>query len=204
VRIAQETGVNRRLWEVYYHQGLIAKSGEKLNDAKELFIKAVKVLENIQSKIVGGEESKQIFNSGEEKVKLYDALIGALIQNSELDLALQYLDRSNNEDLRNQFKQLNVKFTDKSKNDAIAKEKDLKIKLDNIESQLSKEKGNAKSEAKIRTLEATKQIAEEKYIKFVNETFRNKPELSQHFSKSINPIELKTDKNRKKYLNILP
>lgn len=199
LKISDEIGSNKYKWEVLYHKGLIAHQKKQLEEGKKYLIEAVSVLEDLMSKVSGGDEARKKFAAGDEKIKLYDALIGLLIEKGEIELAQKFLDHSNNEDLRREFKQLNIKFNDESANKALKTEKELKAKVDNLENELAKEKGKSNaniSTEKIKKLEVTKGIAEEKYIKFVNETFRSNPNLSQHFSKSVNPIELKTDKNK--------
>jgi integrase len=49
---------------------------------------------------------------------------------------------------------------------------------------------------KIKKLEMSKGIAENEYLKFVNQTINTNPELSRHFSGGFHPRKLKTDKNR--------
>ena len=109
---------------------------------------------------------------------------------------MKYISANNNQEVKNKYKQLDIQFKDSEKSAAVAKEKDLKSKIDRIDKMIADAKSSKEgvSEEKLKSLLETKTIAEQGYLKFVNTTIRSNPELSQHLSKSINPVELRTDK----------
>lgn len=190
-------GIDKELWEAYYYQGLIARDAGQLDESKEHFINAIETLEKIQGKIVGGAEAQKIFSSGERQVMVYGTLVDVLIMKGEVELAMQYLERSNVESLRSKFKSLDIAFKDQESNEKLEKEKELKRKLDNLERSIAEEKSGLSSNEKIEKLELSKGIAENEYLKFVNQTINTNPELSRHFSGGFHPRKLKTDKNRR-------
>ncbi len=196
---ARKYALSRYLWETLYYQALIAKSQNKIEEAKKLLIEAIAALEDIQSKMTGGEAAKKIFASDEKKIKIYQTLVDVLIAKGEVELGLSYLERSNSEDLRNKFKSLNIKFSDNQKNEALEKERNLKRKLDNLEAELQKEKSSPKAnEAKIVELQKIRTVAESEYVQFVNITLSKQPDLKQHLSKSVNPLEMRNERKKNK------
>lgn len=197
INVSLRMGTDKELWEAYYYKGLIAQDEGRLDDSKEHFIDAIETLEKIQSKVVGGAEAKKIFASGERQIMVYGSLVDVLIAKGEIELALQYLERSNVESLRNKFSQLQIQFKDNEANEKLKKEKELKLKLDNLDRTIADEKSGQGNEEKLKKLEASKTIAENEYLKFVNTTINTNPELSKHFSGGFHPRKLKTDKNRR-------
>jgi CHAT domain-containing protein/Tfp pilus assembly protein PilF len=194
---AKKYKLSRYLWEALYHKALIARSQNQSEQAKILLIEAISALEDIQSKMSGGEAAKKIFSSGEKKLKIYQALVDVLIEKGEVDLALQYLERSNSEDLRTKFKSLEIKFSDKDKNEALEKERELKRKLDNLETELSKLKNASQTSTnKIEELEKIRTVAEGEYVQFVNKTIISQPALKQHLSRSVNPLEMRNERKK--------
>jgi CHAT domain-containing protein/Tfp pilus assembly protein PilF len=197
IQRALDMGYEKELWETYYYRGLVAQDEGDLEKSKEFLINAIESMEKLQSRMVGGEEAKKLFGSGEKQIKVYASLVDVLILKGEVELAMQYLERSNIESLRNKFKQLDINFKDEKANEKLSKEKELKRKLDNLDKALMEEKSSASSEEKLKKLEESKTIAENEYLKFVNTTINTNPELSRHFSGGFHPRKLKTDKNRR-------
>ncbi len=196
---AKKYKLSRYLWEALYHKALIARSQNQNDQAKVLLIEAIGALEDIQSKMIGGEAAKKIFASGDKKLKIYQTLVDVLIAKGEVELALQYLERSNSEDLRAKFKTLDIKFSDKEKNEALQRERELKRKLDNVEAELVKVKNSAQiSTNKIEELEKIRTITEGEYVQFVNKTMISQPALKQHLSKSVNPLDMRAERKKNK------
>jgi len=198
IRLSQDMEYEKELWEAYYYKGLIAKEAGKLEESKELFINAIEAMEELQSNMVGGDEAKKRFASGDKQVKVYSSLIDVLIMKGEVELGMQYLERGNTEALRNKFKQLDITFKDEEANEKLKKERKLKRKLDNLERAITEEKSaDVASSAKIQKLKQNMSVAEDEYLKFVNRTIQTDPKLAQHFSGGFHPRNLKTDKNRR-------
>ncbi len=196
IQLSKQMGQEKELWEAYYYKGLMAQDAGDLEGSKENFINAIESLEKLQSRMVGGDEAKKLFASGEKQIKVYAALVDVLILKGEVELGMQYLERSNTEALRSKFKQLDIKFKDEAANEKLSQERELKMKLDNLDKALIDEKTGLSSVEKLKKLEQNKTIAENEYLKFVNTTINTNPELSRHFSGGFHPRKLKTDKNR--------
>lgn len=196
VDLSIKMGYEKKLWEAYYYLGLIAQEAGNLDESKELFINAIESMEKLQSTMVGGDEAKKQFGAGDKQIKVYAALVDVLILKGEVKLGMQYLERSNTEALRSKFSQLDIKFKDDEANEKLARERELKMKLDNLDKALIDEKSGQSSIEKLKKLEESKTIAESEYLKFVNTTINTNPELSRHFSGGFHPRKLKTDKNR--------
>lgn len=196
IQLATKMGFEKELWESYYYKGLMAQEAGDMEQSKEQFINAIESLEKLQSRMVGGDEAKKLFASGEKQIKVYAALVDVLILKGEVELGMQYLERSNTEAMRSKFKQLDIKFKDEAANEKLSQERELKMKLDNLDKAIVDEKTGQSSFEKIQKLEQNKTIAENEYLKFVNTTINTNPELSRHFSGGFHPRKLKTDKNR--------
>jgi CHAT domain-containing protein/Tfp pilus assembly protein PilF len=197
--ISRAAGNSKYLWEALYISGCIYKSNNDLKKSIEYLKEAVNILEDIKNKLVGGEKAKKIFASGEIKLKIYETLISSLIESGDIQGALDILEKSNAEGLKEKFGKLDIKFKDENKNNKIDKEKDLKIKLDGMNEEISKEKSKPEKEQsreKIISLEKNKTIAETGYTKFINETISEFPDLANHFRKSVNPLEFRKVKRQ--------
>lgn len=197
IDLSLELGNNKLIYHSYYYKALNFQVDKQQDSSIAYLKKAVSVLNDIRGKLVGGDKAAKLFQSGEMKVKIYEALINAFIQKGQLDSALYYLDMSYNEGLKEQFGNVTPKFEDKSKNDALEKEKELKQKKSGLEEQLQKEKSKPvelQNQEKIASLTATLEIAEKDYIKFTNETVKKNPGLDDYFKKSINPVDFRAFK----------
>jgi CHAT domain-containing protein/Tfp pilus assembly protein PilF len=198
ISISEDMGYEKELWEAYYYKGLAARDAGQLEESKEYFIDAIEAMEALQSKMVGGEEAKKLFASGDKQVKVYSSLIDLLILKGEVELGMQYLERGNMEALRNKFNQMDITFRDDGANEKLQKERELKRRLDNLERAITEEKaGEIASAEKIEQLQQNMSVAEDEYLKFVNRTIQTDPKLAQHFSGGFHPRNLKTDKNRR-------
>lgn len=194
IALHEAIGAEKHLWEALYYKGLIAKEAGKTEEATQYLTRAVDVLEKIQNKLVGGEEAKKLFAAGAEKVKVYDALINVLIGQGKVSDALQYLERSNNQELRNRIRQTDINFKDKGKTEVIKKERSLQSDIDQLDTKIAQEKNKAiVSHTRIKQLEATRSVAEKEYQKFAMEIMMKKSELHSHLS--IRPSEFKPNKN---------
>ncbi len=191
IDLSIELGTNKLIYHSYFYKALNFQS-EKQQDSSITYLKkAVSVLNDIRGKLVGGDKAAKLFQSGEMKVKIYEALINAFIQKGQLDSALYYLDMSYNEGLKEQFGNVTPKFEDKAQNDAIEKEKELKNKKAGLEEQLEKEKSKPvelQNSEKIASLQASLEVAENSYVEFIMETVQKNPGLDDYFKDNINPV----------------
>ncbi len=190
IELSLELGTNKLIYHSYYFKALNFQT-EKQQDSSITYLKkAVTVLNDIRGKLVGGDKAAKLFQSGEMKVRIYEALINAFIQKGQLDSALFYLDMSYNEGLKEQFGNVTPKFEDKAQNEAIEKEKELKNKKAGLEEQLEKEKSKPvelQNSEKIASLQASLEVAENSYVEFIMKTVQKNPGLDDYFKDNINP-----------------
>lgn len=190
ITISREIGSTRFLYQPLSTLGYLLSETKQIDSSIAYLKQAIDVVEQIRSKIVGGDKAQKLFSSGEEKSKIYETIISLFIQKGEIDSALQYLERSNNEALKQQFGKMEINFSDEEKNIALKTEKDLKKKVDGIDQELAKEKSKPdalQNKEKIQSLEKSKSVAEKEYINFITETVKKDSNLSKYFSGNVNP-----------------
>lgn len=190
IATSRQIGSTRYLYQPLYMQGLIYRDQNQVDLGIHRLKEAIEVVETIRGKLTGGEKAAKLFSAGEEKVKIYEEIISLYIQKNEIDSALIFLDKSNNEALKQQFGKLDVKFKDEDKNEAITKEKDLKSKVNGIEEEIAKVKSKPESQQNkeyLESLEKNKNVAEKEYINFITQTVKEFPTLQNYFASNINP-----------------
>ncbi len=198
-RTSKEMAKLNTLWESLYLQGVIAKEGKQLTQSRDYLKESVEVIEKIRNKVSGGEEARKLFSSDKNILKVYEVLVDVLLQLGETDLAMSYLQKNNEDNLKAKFRGLDIKFQDEAKNKVIDQERDMKAKLDGIEQQISKEKAlplDKQNLAKLKNLEGIQSIAENDYLKFVNQQVNVQPELSKFFNNSVQPSEFRKRKKQ--------
>jgi hypothetical protein len=62
------------------------------------------VIEKIRNKVTGGEEARKLFSSDKNILKVYEALVDVLLQLGETELAMGYLQKNNEDNLKAKFK----------------------------------------------------------------------------------------------------
>lgn len=190
VTVSKNIGSTRYLYQPLYTQGLIFKEKGQIENGIARLKEAIEVVESIRGKIVGGESAAKLFAAGEEKVKIYEEIISLYIQKNEIDSALIFLDRSNNEALKQQFGKIDVKFQDENKNQALQTEKDLKSRVNGIEEEIAKVKAKPEGQQNkeyLESLEKSKNVAEKEYINFITQTVKEFPNLQNYFASNVNP-----------------
>lgn len=190
IETSRQIGSTRYLYQPLYMQGLIYRDQSQVDLGIMKLKEAIEVVETIRGKLTGGENAAKLFSAGEEKVKIYEEIISLYIQKNEIDSALIFLDKSNNEALKQQFGKLDVKFKDENKNEAITKEKDLKSKVNGIEEEIAKVKAKPESQQNkeyLESLEKNKNVAEKEYINFITQTVKEFPTLQNYFASNVNP-----------------
>ncbi len=198
-RTSKEMSKLNTLWESLYLQGVIAKEGKQMTQSRDYLKESVEVIEKIRNKVSGGEEARKLFSSDKNILKVYEVLVDVLLQLGETDLAMSYLQKNNEDNLKAKFRGLDIKFQDENKNKVIGQERDMKAKLDGIEQQISKEKAlpqDKQNLAKLKSLEGIQSIAESDYLKFVNQQVNVQPELSKFFNNSVQPSEFRKRKKQ--------
>jgi len=190
-RIAREIGAVNRLWEPLFFLGQVRRDQGDSTGALAAFEEAVTVVEQLRNKVVGGEGAQKLFASGKVQGRLYEALVGLLIRLGQGEKALAVLERSMNEELRGKFRGLGIQFADSTKARLLAEEERRKSRLDGVTEQLAHERAapeSARNSEKIRALEATRSVAEEDYLGFVNQLMREQPDLKNHMSVSLRDL----------------
>lgn len=199
IKTSREMGKTNTLWESLYWLGILYKENKQLPESAKYLKESIEVIEKIRNKVSGGEEARKMFSSDKNILKVYEALVDVLLQQGETDLAMSYLQKNNEDNLKEKFKGLDVKFQDTNKNKVIDEERNKKAKLDGIEKQIENEKALPKEKQnleKLKNLEGIKTVAEGDYLKFVNQQINVRPELSKFFNNSVQPAQLKGKKKQ--------
>lgn len=193
--LAEKFGKDATLWEGYFRIGDYYRQSKNLKESKNYLLKSVGVIDKLRNNVVGGEEAQKLFSSNKWLLEVYEELISVLLELGEIEEAMGWLQKVNENNFRDKIRSLDVNFEDEAKNKMLAQEKEMKLKLDVIEKQIVAQKQAKYSDAgQIKTLEATRNIAEGDYLKFVNQTVNVQPELSKYFSNTVQPSQLKGKK----------
>lgn len=198
ISLSKQIGTTRYLYQPLYTSALVSKNQNNIDKSIDYLREAVNTVEYIRSKLVGGDKAAKIFSSGEEKVQIYEMLVSLFFQKGLTDSAMFYLERSNNEGLRQSFGSKQFTPQDEKQKDALEKEKELKIKKELAESELLKEQSKPvekQNKEKINKLLEIKKIAENEYLNFINNTVKQYPELADYFKSSVNPKTFMRNKN---------
>jgi CHAT domain-containing protein len=197
IMLAEKFGKDATLWESYFRMGVYHRKTNNLKESKNYLAKSVGVIEKLRNKIVGGEEAQKLFSSDKWILEAYEELISVLLELGETEEAMAWLQKINENNVRDKIRSMDVTFENEEKNKALTREKELKMKLDAMEKQIaaSKQAKNTNAE-QIRSMEATRNIAEGDYLKFVNQTINVQPELSKYFSNTVQPSQLKGKKKQ--------
>ncbi len=197
IKASREMSKYNTLWESLYWLGILYKENKQLPQSRDYLKEAVDVIEKIRNKVAGGEEARKLFSSDKNILKVYEALVDVLLQLGETELAMGYLQKNNEDNLKAKFKNLDVKFEDASKSKIVEQERNMKARLDGIEQQIANEKAlpaEQQNKEKLKNLDGTKTIAEGDYLKFVNQQVNVRPELTRYFNNSVQPVEFRREK----------
>jgi tetratricopeptide (TPR) repeat protein len=197
ISTSRAIGSTKYLWEPLYTLGLIYRDRNDADRAIAYLKDAVNVIEEIRGKIAGGENAQKLFAAGGLKVQVYETLVSLLMKGGKVEEAFNYLERSNNQGLREQLGPMATQMKDPTKNTALAQHKNLKNKVDGIEQELVRQAAKPDKDQNaslIASLRQRKQIAESQYTRFVNETIKNQKDLAEYFSDGVNPLELREAK----------
>jgi len=197
ITTSRAIGSTKYLWEPLYTLGLIYRDRNDADRAIAALKDAVSVIEDIRGKVAGGENAQKLFAAGGSKVQVYETLVSLLMKGGKVEEAFNYLERSNNQGLREQLGPMATQLKDPTKNTALAQHRDLKNKVDGIEQELVRQTARPdrdQNASLIAGLRQRKQIAESQYTKFVNETIKDQKELAEYFSDGVNPLELREAK----------
>ena len=197
IELAEKFGKDAVLWEAYFRMGDYYRKSGNLQEAKNFLTKSVNVIDELRNHIVGGEEAKKLFSSDKWILEAYEELISVLLELGETEEAMAWLQKINENNVKDKIRSMDVTFEDEEKNKSLAREKELKMKLEVMEKQINAQKQAKNVDAEqIKKLENIKNIAEGDYLKFVNQTVNVQPELSKYFSNTIQPSQLKGKKKQ--------
>lgn len=197
VEVSGRIGSTRYLWRPLYFLGILQRDRGDRAGAVASLERSVETIEKLRDKVAGGEAAQKLFASNRSKVDVYEALVALLIEEGEIEKALGYLERSSSEDLRARFRSLEPSFADPEKRELLEKGREMKARIDKLAGQIAAERGGAGvAGEKIERLQEIISVAENDYIRFVNETIREQPELRNYFSAGVNPIELRQRKQK--------
>ncbi len=198
VRVADTIKSTKYLWRPLYFLGILNRDRNNRSAAIANLERSVEIIERLRASVAGGEAAQKLFASDQAKVLVYEALIALLVEDGEIERALGYLERSSSEDLRARFKSLQPSFADPEKQEILDQGREMKARIDKLAEQIAAERNTndgAKAD-KIERLQEIISIAENEYIKFVNQTVKEQPELRNYFSAGVNPIELRQRKQK--------
>lgn len=199
VTASREMGKTATLWESLYWLGILYRDNNQLKQSSEYLKESVTVIEKIRNHISGGEEARKMFSSDIHILKVYEALVDVLLKLGDTDLALSYLQKNNDDNIKAKFKGLDIRFESADKNKILEQERTMKAKLDGVEQQIAAEKAlpaERQNQEKLKRLEGIKTVAESDYLKFVNQQVNVRPELSKYFNNSVQPAQLKGKKKQ--------
>lgn len=197
IEAARTIGARKWMWRPLYLLGTIERDRGNREAAIENLKESIAIIEYLRERVSGGEEAVRVYESDNARSMVYELLVGLLIEEGDVETALGYLEQNSNSALRSRFGSALANSADTTYRDLIDQERILKARLDRLSGEIAAERGRTgASDEKIEELERIVSIAEADYIGFVNETVRNEPELRVHFSSGVNPIELRSRKQR--------
>lgn len=192
-RLAKEIMDNRGLWQIQSALGETYKLMGNKASAIEQFSASVATIEQLSNRLAFGNAAKELFSKSDGRSEVYEQLISLLIEEGKTELAMSYIERSNSEALRKSLASLNIEFANPEKTAAINSEKEQKATIQALDQQIKEQKAldsKKRQSELIASLERKRSIAEQDYVRFVNQTIRSFPELSVHLSDSVNPKDL--------------
>ena len=197
IELGEKFGKDAVLWEAYFRMGQYYRKSKNLKEAKDHLFRSVHVVEKLRNNVVGGEEAKKLFSSDKWIMEAYEELISVLLELGETEEAMAWLQKINENNVRDKIRSMDVTFEDDSKNKALAQEKELKMKLEALEKQIAAQKqAKVQNAEQLKQLENIRTVAEGDYLKFVNQQVNVQPELSKYFSNTVQPSQLKGKKKQ--------
>ena len=195
--IVRSIGSKKILWEPLYLLSDIYRNQGMTDSAITALKESIETIEYLKNKIIGGKEAVQLFSSVDKISEVYELMVEMLMEKGDVEGALKYLEKGNNESLRSKFKNINVAFADSAKNQYISTDKEYKTKIETLNKEIEKEKAKPETEQSselINKLEQIKTVAQNDYRNFINKVVQDEPSLRNYFSMSENPMDFKAQK----------
>ena len=190
IRISRDMNDLRELWQPLSALGPMYRSEGRLEDAIGTLQEAVKVLEQLSERLAFGEGARETFAMSDGRIETYEQLVGLLIQQGKTEEALQLIERTGLESIRNNLSSLTIEFEDPAMTAALQADKQRKQELAELDRQITEQKAKgaaSRQTAMIEALEQRRDVLAQEYVAFVNGTVRQYPELQKHLSDSVNP-----------------
>lgn len=197
ISIVRTMGTKKILWEPLYLLSDIYRNQGMIDSAIVTLEESIETLEYLKNKIIGGEEAVKLFTSVDIVSKVYELMVQMLMEKGDIEGALKYLEKGNNESLRSKFRNMNVAFADSTKNQYISTDKEYKTKIETLNQEIEKEKAKPQVEQSaelIIKLEQIKTITQNDYRNFINDVVQQEPSLRNYFTMSENPMDFKAQK----------
>jgi CHAT domain-containing protein len=179
ITIVREVDIPAALQDCYHTRGIFLERRGDISGAEKSYRESVKILENLREDVAGGEEEMLAFV--EMKGRVYQRLISLLLKQGKAAEALQYLERSRLQKLRDQFDQLRPHLNDEEEEKARKKEKKLREQIEQARAQLAEEKSKPKEKQDVQRivqLENRLNVRRQEYIEYVNDLREKFPELA--------------------------
>ncbi len=188
--ISREMNDLRELWKPLSVLGPIYRSEGRIDDGISALRESVQVLEQLSARLAFGEGAKETFAKSEGRLETYEQLIAMMIQQGQTEEALQLIERTGLEAIRNNLASLTIEFEDPEMTAALEDERRKKQELAELDRQITEQKGKdagSRQTELIAALEQRREVLEQEYTTFVEGTVRQFPELQQHLTDSVNP-----------------
>ena len=179
ISLYKEVDIPDPLRESYFMKGALLEKKGDISGAEKNYAESVKILETLREDVAGGEEEMVAFV--EIRGHSYHRLIAILLKQGKIAEALEYLERSRLQNLRNQFDQLAPRLSSEEEEEAKAKEKVLREEIEAARTHLVEEKSKPKEAqdvAKIAQLETKLNERRQQYIEYINDLRDKFPELA--------------------------
>ena len=189
-RISRDVNDLRELWQPLASLGPKYQSEGRMDDAVAALQESVQILEQLSERLAFGEGARETFAMSGGRLETYEQLVGMLIQQGKTEEALQLIERTGLESIRNNLSSLTIEFEDPAMTAALQADKERKQELAELDRQImeQKTKGAASRQSEmISALEQRRDVLAQEYVAFVNGTVRQYPELQKHLSDSVNP-----------------
>ncbi|MEO0742847.1 MAG: CHAT domain-containing tetratricopeptide repeat protein [Bacteroidota bacterium] len=191
--LASDLGMPQHVWEPTYTLALIREQQGRDAEAVALLRQAVEAMETVRARVVGGQEAQRRFAEGGPKVRVYEALVAALIEQGQTEEALAYLDRSYSDDLRAQFGDpLLLAAADGTSADGTVTEADRLRALQATVDQLETERAQALAAgqtARAEALAARLSVSQSEYRALLDDEIRNDPALARRLPDAARTLQ---------------
>jgi len=188
--ISRDMNDLRKLWQPLSVLGPMYRSEGRLEDAASALQESVQVLEQLSQRLAFGEDARETFAKSDGRLQTYEQLVSLLIEQGKTEDALQLIERTGLEAIRNNLASLTIEFEDPAMTAALEDDKRRKQELAELDRQITeqKAKGSAARQSElISALEQRREVLSQEYVAFVEGTVREYPELQKHLTDSVNP-----------------